>query len=203
MQEGAMSLSPDQATSLLHDVAAVESRSHRVFAYREASPHLVLWGVLWAVGCGSTAVMPQHVEAIWIAITAIGTAAGFLIGYRAAFRRDTQADARPDPTRRRAAAWLRWRFAAIVLVGFAFVAAAFAVMWPVSPRQVGAFIPLVVAASYAVLALWCGLRFAVVGAVLAVLTLGGFFLLPMQFALWTTAAGGGALVLGGIWLRQV
>jgi hypothetical protein len=196
-----MSLSPDQATSVLRDMAAVESHSQRAYDYREASPHLIVWGVLWAVGCGSTAVMPHHVKAIWIAITAIGTAASFLMGLRAG--RDARADDLADPMRRRAAARRRWRFAAIALIWFAFIAAAFAVMWPVSPRQVGAFIPLVVAASYAILGLWCGLRFAVIGAVLAVLTLGGFFLLPPQFAVWMTAAGGGALVLGGIWLRQV
>jgi hypothetical protein len=198
-----MSLSPDQATNVLRDMAAIEGRSHRVFAYREASPHLVLWGVLWAVGCGATAVLPQHVEAVWIAITAIGTAASLVIGFRAAARHNIQVDAPADPASRRAFTGLHWRFAAIILVGFAFIAAAFSVMWPVSPRQVGAFIPLLVAASYAVLALWHGLRLAMVAAVLAVLALGGFFLLPPQFALWVTAAGGGALVLGGLWFRQV
>jgi hypothetical protein len=198
-----MSLSSDHATSLLRDIAAVESRSHRVFAYRKASPHLIVWGALWAIACGSTAAMPHHVKAIWIAITAIGTAASFLIELRAGFRPGVRPDALADPTQRRAVARLRWRFAGIILVGFAFVAAALAVMWPVSPRQVGAFMPLIVAASYAVLALWHGLRLAVVAAVLAILALGGFFLLPPQFALWVTAASGGALALSGIWLRQV
>ena len=198
-----MSLSPDQATSVLRDIAAVKNRSQRFFAYREASPHLMLWGVLWAVGYGATAVMPRHGTAIWIAILAIGIAAGFLIGLRAAVQRDARADAPADPTRRRAVAWLRWRFGGIWLIGFAFIAAAVAVMWPCSPRQVGAFIPLVVAAAYAILGLWCGVRFVLVGAVLAMLTLGGFFLLPTQFALWMAAVGGGALVLGGSWLRQV
>jgi len=171
-----MSLSPDQATSVLHDIAAVENRSQRAFAYREASPHLMLWGVLWAVGYGATAVTLRHRMAIWIATLAIGIGAGFLIGLRAAVQRDARVDAPDDPTRRRAVARL---------------------------RQVGAFMPLVVAAGYAVLGLWCGLRFVLVGAVLAVLTLGGFFLLPTQFALWMAAVGGGALVLGGSWLRQV
>jgi len=196
-----MPLSPDQATSVLHDITTVESRSQRVFAYRKASPHLMLWGVLWAVGYGAAAVTPQHGAAIWIAILAIGMSAGFLIV--AAAERDARADAPADPTRRRALARLRWRFGGIWLIGFAFIAAALAVMWPCSPRQVGAFIPLVVAAGYAVLGLSCGPRFVLVGAALAVLTLGGFFLLPMQFAPWMAAVGGGALVLGGSWLRQV
>jgi cyanate permease len=83
-----MSLSPDQATSVLQDLAAVESHSQRVFAYREASPHLMLWGVLWAVGYGATGVTPQHRTAIWIAMLAIGSAGGFLIGLRTAVQRD-------------------------------------------------------------------------------------------------------------------
>jgi hypothetical protein len=198
-----MRLSPDQAVSVLHEIAAVENRSQRVFAYREASPHLMLWGVLWAVGYGATAVTPQHLTAIWIAIPAIGIVAGFLIRLRAAVHRGTRTDAPADPALRRTIARQRWRFAGIWLIVFAFIAAAFAVMWPCSPGQVGAFIPLVVAAGYAVLGLWHGLRLVLVGAVLAVLTLGGFYLLPTQFALWMAAVGGGALVLGGSWLRQV
>lgn len=57
-------------------------------------------------------------------------------------------------------------------------------MAPHNGRQVGAFIPLVVAAGYAVVGLWQGSRFMVAGAVIAGLTLGGYFLVPAHFDLW-------------------
>jgi hypothetical protein len=189
-----MTLSPDEAADALRDIAAVETHSRRVYGYRQASPHLILWGVLWAVGYGLTAVWPYLSKPIWVALVAIGLAAGFLISVRAT--RQVADASRPRPR-------VYWRFPAIALTGLVFIAAALAVLAPVTGRQVGAFIPLVVAASYAVMGLWLGLRFTIAGAVLAILTLCGFFLLSAHFALWMAAVGGGALILAGFWLRQV
>jgi hypothetical protein len=76
-------------------------------------------------------------------------------------------------------------------------------MSPVNGRQIEAFIPLVVAASYAVMGCWVGLRLTVAGGALAALTLCGFFFVPAYFSLWMAVVGGGALVLGGLWLRRV
>jgi hypothetical protein len=188
-----MTLSPHEAADTLRDIAAVESRSHRLYGYRLASPHLVLWGLLWAAGYGLTEPWPQFGRVIWAAVVAVGLVAGFLITLRSTSRGSDRTGATPR---------FYWRFPAIALTAFAFVFASVAVMSPVSPRQVSAFIPLVVAASYAVMGFWVGLRLTVVGAVLAVLTLGGFFLLPTHFGVWMAAVGGGALVLGGLWLRS-
>jgi hypothetical protein len=76
-------------------------------------------------------------------------------------------------------------------------------MASVTGRQVGAFIPLVVAASYAVVGLWQGLRFIMAGMVFAGLTLAGFFLLPAHSAPWMAGVGGGALILAGCWFPEV
>lgn len=188
-----MTLSPNEAVDALHDIAAVEAHSQRLYGYRKASPQLILWGVLWMIGYGLTAAWPSRSNPIWIAVDATGLAASFLISAR----RTRNADAGGSRPR------VYWRFPAIMLIAFVFVAATIVIMAPVSGRQVGAFIPLVVAASYAVMGLWLGLRFTIAGAALAALTLGGFFLLPAHFALWMAAVGGGVLILGGLWLRRV
>ena len=198
-----MTLSPDEAAGALRDMAAVETRSRRVYGYREASPHLILWGVWWAVGYGLTEPWPQRALAIWIAIIAIGLSADFAISLSSASRRDAQADRVADPTRLPEVARLSWIFPGSVLTAFAFIAATLTVMAPVTGRQISAFIPLVVAASYAVVGLWQGLRFIVAGMVIAGLTLGGFFLVPAHFALWMAGVGGGALILAGCWFRGV
>jgi hypothetical protein len=83
-----------------------------------------------------------------------------------------------------------------------FIAGTIAIMAPTDPRQIGAFIPLVVAAGYAIMGVLGLTRMLVLGAALAALTLTGYFALPAHFLLWMAAIGGGSLILGGIWLRQ-
>ena len=199
-----MTLSPNEAAGALRDMAAVETRSRRLHGYREASPHLILWGVLWWAGYGLSEPWPRRALAIWIPIVVIGLAATFAISLSNARRRDAHADRVAGPARPPEVARLRWGFLEMVLTAFLFIAATLAVMAPVTGRQVGAFIPLVVAASYAVVGLWQGLRFIVAGVVIAGLTLGGFFfLVPAHFALWMAGVGGGALMLAGCWFRGI
>jgi hypothetical protein len=198
-----MALSPHEAAAALRDIGQARTRSARAYGYQQASPNLILWGVLWAVGYGLTDALPYRALPIWIAVDAIGLATSIAIGVRSR--------ARSDPARRlaiepgRTAGWAspQWGFPAALLIAFTFIAAAIAVMSPVSGRQIGAFVPLVVAASYALAGIWIGLRFVVTGAVIAALTLIGFFLLPTHFFLWMAGVGGGALVLAGVWLRKV
>src|ERR1700683_1214847 len=149
-----MTLSPNEAADTLRDIAAVETRSHRLYSYRQGSPHLILWGVLWAIGYGLTEPWPQQGRAIWSALVAIGLIGGFVIVLRA------------HANRAGAKSQIYWRFPTIALTGFVFIFASIAVMGPVSGRQIGAFIPLVVAAGYAVMGFWLGLRFTIAGAVL-------------------------------------
>jgi hypothetical protein len=197
-----VTLSPNEAADALRDIAATETHSRQLYGYREASPHLILWGILWAVGYALSLFAPQHSAAIWGTIVTIGSLASYFTAVRAAIRRNQQAGAPIDLARRRAASEVNWTLSAISFIAAMFIAAALAVVSPVSSRQIGAFIPLVAAAGYAVMGLWLGLRFTVAGAVLAILTLGGFFLLPTHFPLWMAACGGGSLILVGIWLRS-
>lgn len=187
-----MTVSPDEAADTLRDIAATERHSHRLYGYRQASPHLIQWGVLWIVGYGLATIWPQLRGPIWATLVAIGFVAGFAIVLRSHSGVAGLTRTRPR---------IYWRFPAIAATALTFIFASIAVMSPVSPRQIDAFIPLVVAAGYTLLSLWIGVRFLAVGIALAALTLGGFFLLPTHFELWMAAVGGGALVLGGLWLR--
>jgi hypothetical protein len=48
-----------------------------------------------------------------------------------------------------------------------------------------------------------GLRLSAVGAAIMAATLVGWFFARDQFFLWMAVAGGGGLILGGLWLRKV
>jgi hypothetical protein len=179
-----MALSPQQAAEALQSIASTESRSATLRGYRGAAPHLVLWGLLWAVGYGLTEVMPARAAAIWAVIVAVGLAAGTLMMFRKAGRSDA------------------WRFGAVWATLVVFCAATFAIMPPTDGRQVAAFIPLVIAATYVSAGIWFGSRYVVAGIAVATLTLGGFFLLREFFLLWMAVVGGGALLLAGFWLSR-
>jgi hypothetical protein len=96
---------------------------------------------------------------------------------------------------------LRWLLA---LVAYAVFAAGVAgIMGPVNGAQIGAFIPMIVALTYALAGLFFNAtRFVIAGAAIAALTLGGYFYLPSHFMLWMAFVGGGALALAGIWMRS-
>ena len=179
-----MQVSPQEAAQALEAIASTESRSATLRGYRGAAPHLLLWGLLWAVGYGLTELMPQRAGAIWSVIVVVGIAAGTLMMFRKADRSDA------------------WRFAAVWATLVVFCAATFAIMPPTDGRQVAAFVPLVIAATYVTAGIWFGSRYVVAGLAVAALTLGGFFLLREYFLLWMAVVGGGALLLAGFWLSR-
>jgi hypothetical protein len=185
-----MGLSPQDAAAALHDIQQVERRSATLHGYRQGAPHLIMWGVLWAVGYGLTYRWPGYAQTIWAIVVPIGIVGGFVI-----LRTLGSAVNRIEA----------WRYGVVAATLCVFFFATFFIMAPVSGRQVGAFIPLFVATVYALTSVWLGLRFAVAvaGVAIAILTLAGFVLLGNHFALWMAGVGGGALILAGFWLRRV
>jgi hypothetical protein len=182
-----MTLSSLDASAALQDVAAAQARSVTLRGYQSCAPHLIIWGVVWAVAYTVSDLAPAWANIAWTCILPLGIA-----GDIAAARADRGGD---DGTGAIAGAL----FAIIAI----FVVSTFAIMAPRDPRQIGAFIPLVVAAAYAVFGLFDGPRLLILGGALAALTLAGFFFLPAHFLLWMAVFGGGGLILGGFWLRRV
>jgi hypothetical protein len=179
-----MVLSPQDAASALRDIETTENRSAQLHGYERSSPQLLLWGVLWIVGYGLNDLFPTYGSAIWSAIVPIGLIAGF-VAVRASGH------------------GVSWRYGAVALTFAAFFAAAFFVLWPVSPKQVAALIPLAVAAAYVVAGIWRGARYLTAGIAIAALTLFGFIMLREHFFLWMAGVGGTSLILAGLWLRRV
>ncbi|PCE28009.1 hypothetical protein BWP39_05760 [Paraburkholderia acidicola] len=182
-----MSLSSEQAAQALREVEAVGQHSGQLYRYQRIAPMLMLWGVIWLIGFGLTDITPAHANFIWIALDVIGVSGCIYLGQRG---------------KHEGRAGTSWRWLASILSIFAFYILALVIFQPATGMQSAAFIALIVSLFYVLGGFWLGARFAIAGALLAALTLIGYFMLAAHFALWMAVAGGGALMLAGLWLRR-
>lgn len=180
-------ISPNEAADTLRDIETAERHSSTAYGYRTTAPHLILWGVIWFIGYGATWLRPDFAY-LWPALSGIGAICSFAIGYGMA----------PKASQR------DHRYVLIFLAVFALIGAQLAILNPINDMQVGAYFPLLVAFYYALLGIWMrGTRLLLLGIATGVLTLAAFFWLPQYFMPWMAIIGGGALILGGFWLRRV
>jgi len=185
-----LSLTPHEAADALRDIETTKRRSASARSYKSTSPFLILWGLLWVVGYGTTELAPQFANPVWLGATIVGTIASIIIGMRV---KNGGTGARK----------FDWRIFTVWVASLIFLNAIFAVVGPVSGAQIGAVIPLVIAWAYVALGAWAGPRIMIVGFVLGALTMVGYFEWPQHFAGWMAVVGGGTLIGTGFWLRRV
>jgi hypothetical protein len=95
---------------------------------------------------------------------------------------------------------LRLVGAQIALIGFGVLVVT--ILGPFKGRQLDAFWPLVFMLGYVLAGIWVGRFFILCGITIAFLTIVGFWWSGPWFQLWMAAVNGGALILGGLWLRR-
>lgn len=181
-----MPLSKSEAADALRMVETTERYSGELRGYAAAAPYFFIWGLVWAAGYALTAQQPDQRQIIWGGAIAVGTVLSVLNGMRAGGGRASVGRS------------LAFGGAIAAFIGFTTI-----VMAPLQPRQVDAFIPLATAAIYVFVGIWGGARFGLAGLVLAAVTVAGYFVAGDAFGYWMAAAGGGVLMLTGIWLRSV
>ena len=186
-----MSVSKDEASSALHDIETTERRSRLLFGYGLASPYLLMWGALWLIAGTIGAVSPAHTGIGWGVVDIVGLLGTAYLIVRHARRCGERSD-RIHLLRNVGSAAVLAAFVGLTLMVFA----------PVKGGDVLMLFTLVAAAGYAIAGCWKGLRYAVVGVALGVLAVGVFLLAPAYLNLIVPFAGGGALILGGLWLRR-
>lgn len=189
-----MSLSPDQAADSLKEIERTERRSAAARVYANASPFLLMWGVVWVVGYSVSDLAPRHANGLWALLLVAGFAGSALLGRQ----RARHGDPHPGFSRRAGP-----RFLATYIAFTLFIAATYALFGNARPEVQAAYVPMIVALAYSVWGIWVGARFLVTGIAVAALTMGGFFFLHEHFLLWMAFVGGGALILAGLWLRKV
>lgn len=170
--------------ALLAEIARIGERSRRLHGYAAGAPHMLLWGAIWVVGNLADQFMPALGGLAWPVLILLGVAGSTVLGARRSGRA-------------KAAAAARWLASAVAVV--AGLALVITVLRPADPAEVNAAISLVVATAYALLGIWRGPVFLLLGIVIAAAVTAGWFLARDIFALVMAVIGGGALMLGG-WL---
>ena len=186
-----MTVTRNDAATALHDVDSASRHSLTLFQYGLASPFLMLWGVLWIVAGAVAVLSPANTGIGWLVVDIAGFAGtGVLITVQS--RRYGEEAGRSQ----------LFRCVATGAVVVAFVAMTLTVFAPVSDVEVLTFITLVVATAYVIAGCWAGGRYAAIGAVLAGVAVSLFHLAPDLVPPIVPFAGGGTLILGGVWMRS-
>jgi hypothetical protein len=181
-----MSMTHEDAAEALRLAEAAQERSTTLRGYQSTAPHLILWGAIYAAAYAMSYFRPAQAGLSWFVLILLGSVASTVIGMR-------------DRRGRRTSAVIPTLMATFLV----FIFASAAIMQPQDPRQMGAFVPLVVAACYVVLGLGAGSRITLAGVALGGLTLFGYFAFPSIFMLWMAVVAGSTLVLSGLWLQRV
>jgi FtsH-binding integral membrane protein len=185
-----MSISPGQAAAALEDIERTERRTRTATGYAAASPYLILWGLVWMAGYGACAVLPrERWGLVWLPLVAVGTLGCIWLGSRG------RGQSNPDALGRAGLAALS--------IGI-FVAAVFFVFRPADSTPSLIFPTLIAGLVYSLGGIVARMpRFVWIAAGMVVLIMAGYVAAPAWSAAWAAVAGGGGLVLGGLWLRKV
>jgi hypothetical protein len=183
-----MVMDSKEAVAALSEIEAIARRVRQSTFYRISSAMLVLWGVLIALGDVITFVAPVWAKLGWAGVYVLGVA-GTVV---AAAWHNSRAAARTFDMRMLAAYLLFFAFGFLWTVGLVHL----------PPRLLGVFWPTYVMLAYAIVGLWFGTAFFVIGLAITALTLVGYFWAGPWFELWMAAVNGGGLVLGGLWMRR-
>jgi hypothetical protein len=187
-------ISESEAGEALRDIERVHRRTAQAGGYSAASPHLLLSGLIWAAGYVASGLTPPEQWAMfWIPLSLVGVAGSYVLAYRAH---------RPEPGNPAArtvhAARGLWITAAMMV----FVAATFLLFRPVELTPYLVFPALLLGLAYSIVGAFGLPRFLWIGAGVFAVTIAGLVLARESIAFWIAAAGGGGLMLGGLWLRK-
>ncbi len=185
-----MTVDPQEAGALLKGVEGVEKRTREILVYARAGDYMILWGVIWAVGYAAENWAGHYAYDIWLALDAIGLAGTALVTYNAA---------RCIEPGRRHLIYVRPLAAILALIGFGTLWIRLAHFgW----REQAAFWPTLCAMLLFCFGLWAGRTLSIAAAAVIALTMAGYFWAGPWFDLWLAVTCGGALILGGVWLRR-
>jgi hypothetical protein len=182
-----MNLSSEEAESSLVDIDRMVARTRRAIVAGHGANQLILWGILWMIGFGAGHFSQINRGLIWMPIGLVGGALSWWIGFRD-----------PRPVQSPAVGRIGWVF--LALLGFAVIWAV--ILHPFNHRHLAAYFATVFMFPYVVGGLWFGRFFVLLGLGVAGAALIGVFFLSRWLDLWMAVAGGGSLVVSGLYIRR-
>jgi len=184
-----------EAAESLRDVERVSRRTHVASAYAVASPHLILWGLVWVVGYAGTGLTkPESWGWVWLPCIVIGSFGSAVLGRRAARSGAAKAGGAANQTA---------RSLLMALIIMLFMGSVYLVFKPTSTLPYLVFPALIMALTYALIGTFGLPRFTWIGAGIFIAVMLGYLLAPALMAFWIAAAGGGGLIMGGLWMRKI
>jgi len=186
-----MSITKDEASQALGEIETARGRVWQAKAYGATAPFLIIWGLVWMGADAANQFEPRWALAWPIGIL-VGTVASLVAGFNL-----PRAPARPGERGG------SWRNFAVWMVVMAFIVSLFLVIPITSAREEHSIFGLVFGFIYVGMGLWIGWRLLALGVALAALTLIGFYWVDAWYSLYMGVVSGGALVLGGLWLRKL
>ncbi|HEY3798756.1 MAG TPA: hypothetical protein VGL58_10425 [Caulobacteraceae bacterium] len=189
-----MPISRDEASRALGEIEGAHDRIREITAYGYAAPYFLVWGAVWLIADIGTQLGPLIVrEWLWPAASSLGVLVSIALSV----------------TQNRAGRYARprlgWRVYGVMAAVAAFCVAVIAVFQPMSVKQSHSLFGLVAGFAYLLEGLWLGWRLIALGVALIALTLVGFYTLSLfgGYLVFMGVVGGGALILGGLWLRRI
>jgi hypothetical protein len=189
-----MTISRDDASHALGEVESARGRVREAIAYGFAWPYFVLWGLAWMIADVGTEVAPPGVVGwIWPVTSLVFTSVAIVYAF---------VQHRRSPYVGAGRSWRPLASAGTIML---FLVALTFVISPLDAKRMHSIFGLFFGFAYILQGLWLGWRLVVLGAVLVALTLFAFYALPLWggYLTFMGVAGGGALALGGLWLRKL
>jgi hypothetical protein len=193
-----MNLSPQDASAALDEIDSAERRARERIGYREASPFLILWGLVWFFANAAGDLLTDYDQYAWPVAATVGVLVTFALIFLQQRRRTSAHQSTPV---QQAVAGRRMFMLGIAICGY--FPAMFTVLGELTGRQQNAFISLFWAFAYMAAGAWLGMRMFITGVVMAVAILVGYLFIDPHFQLWMAFVGGGSLLLAGLWLRKI
>ncbi|MBS0387374.1 MAG: hypothetical protein JSR15_02750 [Proteobacteria bacterium] len=192
-----MNISREEASNSLREIGQAHQRSTVMQNYRHFAPHMLVWGCVWLLAYGLCDFFPDRAGPIWL----VASIAGVIVSLanRKRVRGRVVGTAASVPGSMLAQGW-RWVLAAAVL--YAFFVASFNVLPPRSGLQAATFISLFFMFAYMIYGALAGLRVFFIGLVATIAILYGYFSMGSHAYMWLAIAGGGALIVGALWVRK-
>jgi len=186
-----MTMNPQDAAAALSEVEQTQWRSSRSLGYRIASRHMILWGAVWLVGYSLMGVLAaDDWWKIWLPADLVGVGGSMWIGLSRSGR---------NP----AARGETWRSLALSALGGVFLGVVYLLFQPRTVEIYQVFPAIIVGGLYTCIGLFRMPRFLAIGVWIFAAALVGHVFMKPWLALWLAGAVGGAMILGGFWLRKV